>query len=89
MKILSNNPLLRLLVYLFIGVTAIVGTGFLIAEMQALFEKMGHPLPRPIFLGILGGGVVYVAKWAMDICQRELALFRKERDAGKILHKES
>ena len=69
----------RLILYLLAGVVAIAGTGLLVSQLQALLEGMGHPLPKPLFLGLLAGSVVFAAKWAMDACARQLALLKQPR----------
>jgi hypothetical protein len=68
--------MLRLLAVVGVGVATIVLTGFLIDQLQTLLERIGYPLPRPIFLGMLVGAVVYVAKSAMDWATRELKRYQ-------------
>ncbi len=58
---------------------AIVSTGYLISKLQNLLEHFGLAMPRVIFLAVLAGAVVYVAKWAMDWFSSELKLFQRVR----------
>lgn len=73
---MKSLSMLRLLGVVGVGVAAIVLTGFLIAQLQTFLGRIGYPLPQPIFLGVLVGAVVYMAKSVMDWATRELKRYQ-------------
>ena len=68
--------MLRLIATLVVGGAAIVLSAFLIGQIQGVLERIGYPMPRPLFLGVLAGAVVYVAKLVMDKATHELMRYR-------------
>lgn len=73
---MSARPVLRLLGVLAFGLSAVAATALLIATLQQVLENFGYPLPRIVFLGVLGAGVVYVALWAMGRFAHALETYR-------------